>query len=137
METKKQVIEENPDYKTLINAVLNRLGMESIEDVNNHGIDGGYGGFIYYDDTVAFFKRHRKIILRMAEEMAEGLGQDMLAMIQHFNCLCNTRERPPKPDYSQNEIARAIYQGKGDGVTQIQNAMAWFAAEEVCRMFEE
>lgn len=36
-----------------------------------------------------------------------------------------------------NEIALALYNNKGELVAQIQNAMAWFAAEESCRAFED
>ena len=137
MKTKTQVLKEYPEQKTLINAVINRIGIESVRDVNNHGIDGGFGGFVYYSDTVKFYNRHKKAILAMAEEMAFSLGEDMLSMIQNFNCLSSGRYPNRKPDYSQNEIAQAIYSGRGDCVTQIKNAMAWFAAEEVCRMFED
>jgi len=129
MKTKKEVLKDNSQYKALINAVVSRVGLDSVEDINRHGISGGYGGFIYYSDTTAFFRKYKKDILKMAEEMADSMGEDMLTMIRSFNCLGN--------NYTVNEIGQAIYAGKGDYVDQIQNAMAWFAAEEVCRMFED
>lgn len=46
MKTKKQVLIENSEYSTLINAVINRIGLDSVNDVNKHGISGGYSGFI-------------------------------------------------------------------------------------------
>ena len=135
--TKKEVIENRPEYKTLINAVIRRVGMDSVQDINNHGVDGGFGGFIYYTDTVKFYNRYKKQILQMAEEMAADLGEgDMLSMIQNFNCLSSGRYPDRKPDYTQTEIAQALFSGKGECVDQIKNAMAWYAAEEVCRMFE-
>jgi hypothetical protein len=137
MKTKKEVIADHSDYKNLINAVVSRVGVDSIEDINNHGIDGGFGGFIYYDDTVKFFKTYKKDIMKLAEEMADSLGEDLLSMISNFNCLSSGDWKNRKPDFSENEIAMAIYSGKGEVVTTIQNAMALFAAEEVCRMFEE
>ena len=137
MKSLKQVIADNSDYKTLINAVINRLGIDNVENVNGHGISGGYPGFTWYSDTVRFFNRHKKDILRMAEDMADQLGEDMLSMIQNFNCLSSGRYPNKKPHYTQTEIAQAIFSGKGDSVQQIKNALAWFAAEEVCRMFEE
>ena len=57
MKTKVQVIKENPDYKVLINAVISRIGMESVNDVMNHGISGGFSGFIYYSETHKFIER--------------------------------------------------------------------------------
>ena len=137
MKTKKEVLAENPEFKTLINAVVSRIGMDSIEDVNSYGISGGFGGFIYYNDTVKFFKSHRKDILKLAENMSFQLGEDLLSMISNFNCLSSGDYKNRKPDFTQNEIAQAIYTGKGECVTNIQNGMAWFAAEEVCRMFDE
>jgi hypothetical protein len=132
----KQVIKDNSDFKTLINAVIDRIGLDSVEDVVNHGINGGFGGFIYYSDTVAFFKKYKKDILRMAENMASDLGEDMITMIQNFNCLSSGQYPKRKPDYTATEIGEAIWSGRGESATQIQNAMAWFAAEEVCRMFD-
>jgi len=134
--TKKQVLADNSQYKTLINAVISRIGMDSINDVNNHGINGGFSGFIYYSETVAFFKRHKKDILAMAEDMAEQLGEDMLTMIGNFNCLSSGNWQNRNPDYTPTEIGEAIFSGRGEYADQIQNAMAWFAAEEVCRMFD-
>jgi hypothetical protein len=135
MKTLKQVISENENYSKLIRAVIRRVGIESVEDINSHGIGGGFGGFIYYAETCKFFDTHRKQILEMDQNMAEDCGTGMLEMIQNFNCL--KPHYRSKPDYSQDEIARAIYTGKGEDVTQVKNAIAWFSAEEVCRMFEE
>lgn len=137
MKSKKQVIKENPAYAVLINAVINRIGIDSVEDVNGHGIDGGFHGFIYTRDTVAFFKAHKKDILKMAEDMANNLGEDMLSMVGSFGCLSSGTYPNRKPDYTPTEIGEAIFSGRGECAETIQNAMAWFAAEEVCRMFED
>ena len=135
-QTLNQVIRDNADYKKLINAVIDNIGLDSVEDVVNHGINGGFSGFIYYSDTIAFFKKHKKDILKMAENMAADLGEDMLTMIGNFNCLSSGDYRNRKPDYTPTEIGQALFNGKGEAATQVQNAMAWFAAEEVCRMFD-
>ena len=127
MKTKTQVLKNHSEYKTLINAVISRVGLDSVEDVNNHGIDGGFGGFIYYADTNAFFRRHKKDIMRMAQALADDLREDLLSMIQNFKCLGK--------DFSQTEIAESLF-GNAENNCQIRNTMAWFAAEEVCRMFE-
>lgn len=137
MKTKAQVIDERPEFKTLIKAVIENIGMDSVEDVNSHGIDGGFNGFIYTRDTVAFFNRHKADIMKLAEEMADNLGEDLLPMIRNFGCLSSGQYPNKKPDYSQSEIAEALYNGKSENADTIRNAMAWFAAEEVCRMFED
>lgn len=46
MKTIKKVVSENPDYRRLINAVVSRIGKDSINDVNNHGIDDGTETYI-------------------------------------------------------------------------------------------
>lgn len=136
MKTLNQVLRQT-EYKTLVRSVLRNVGMDSIQDINSHGIDSGFSGFIYYSDTVNFYNRHKKDILKMAAEMARDLGEDMISMIQHFNCLSSGHYSDRKPDYTQTEIAEALYSGRGECATQIKNAMAWFAAETVCRMFED
>lgn len=133
MKSKKQVIADYPEMKVLINAVYNRIGKESIEDVNRHGINGGFSGFIYYSDTCAFYSRYRKMINKLVFEMAESLGEDAAQMVASFNCVNDDHE-------TRHDIGICIYGGnlrslKDD--THIPNALAWFAAEEVCRMFED
>jgi hypothetical protein len=50
----------------------------------------------------------------------------MLEMIAGFNCL--------KADkLTLDDVAQAIYTGKGDNATSVRNALAWYALEEVAR----
>lgn len=137
MKTKTQVLKDYPEYKTLINAVINRIGMDSVQDVVNHGIDGGFNGFIYTKDTVSFWQRHRKDIMKLAQDMASGLGENIIEMIGGFNCLGYYDYKTNKwtDREGQEAIGKTIYSEKTDD--QVGNALAWFAAEEVCRMFEE
>jgi hypothetical protein len=131
MKSTKEAIRDSGISAKLVRAVVRRIGRDSIEDVNRHGIDGGFGGFIYYTDTVKFWKAYKPDILEIANRIADDLGQGVLEMIRGFNCLGS--------EFSLEEIGKAIYGGRGDSATteQIQNAMAWFAAEDVCRAFED
>lgn len=137
MKTKKQVLAEIPERKTLINAVINRIGMDSVEDVLRGGIDGGFNGFIHYQDTVAFYQRHKKDILKMAAEMADDMGENLMEMIGGFGCLKYYDYTTKKwtDTEGQEAIGKTVYGGKVDDM--VANALAWFAAEEVCRMFED
>lgn len=137
MKTKKQVIAENQEQGTLINAVIKRIGMDSVQDVNNHGIDGGFSGFIYTKDTLSFYRNHKQDILKMAHEMANDLGENILEMIGGFNCLKYFDGRAGKwiDSEGQDAIGETVYGGPVDDM--VANALAWFAAEEVCRMFDE
>ena len=129
----KTVLSEHIEYSTIIRAVVCNVGKESISDINSHGIGGGFGGFIYYTDTVRFFKTHKEAILSLLKATAEELGNGLLELVAGFSCLSSKG----KPLYTVDEIAEAIYTGRGDYAQIIQNALAWFAAEEVCRWFEE
>lgn len=129
--TKKEVLKNNSDYKTLINAVISRVGMDNIENINGHGIDGGYSGFIYHSDTHAFAMRYRKLIVKLLEEQANELGEEVVGMVAGFGVFRRSQ--------MDNEDKKELYKYLGGGKCQqsaITNVMAWFAAEEVCRMFE-
>jgi hypothetical protein len=132
LKTKKQVLSEYPKYKTLINAVISRIGMDSVNDVIRHGVDGGFHGFIYYSDTHAFAIRHRKSIIRLLEEEAEMLGEETVEMVSHFGVFRNNKME----NADRKELYRYLGGSKCEPGT-ITNVMAWFAAEEVCRFFEE
>ena len=114
----------------LIRAVVRQLGgwesfQESAPDINNHGLSGGFSGFTYYTDTVAFARKNRAAIAQLAERDADDFGQGVLEMIQGFRCL--------QGGYTQAEIAKCLY-GRGDD-TQILNALAWYAGESVARAY--
>lgn len=131
MISKTQVLKDNSDYKTLINAVINRIGLDSVDDVNNHGINGGYSGFIYYSDTHAFAIRYRKLIVKLLEEQANGLGEEVVSMVSGFGVF----RRSPMDNEDRKELYKFLGGGKCE-LSTITNLMAWFAAEEVCRMFD-
>lgn len=130
MISKAKVIQENPEYKTLINAVISNLGgTHYVNDVNSHGIGGGFPGFTYYSDTHKFAMRYRKLIVKLLEDMADQLGEDVLSMVSGFNCL-------NMDDEDKRDFYRYIGFGRVKEQCSVTNAMAWFAAEEVCRMFD-
>ena len=113
----------------LIKAVIKQLGgRENLEDVTNHGAGSGFCGFTYYSDTIKFFRNNKKLIIELAENMAEDFGEDVLSMINNFNCL---------KDYelSNSQIGKVLYgrfSDSGDNV-HIMNTLSWFALEEVAR----
>lgn len=130
---KREFIEQSHIDSDLINAVIKQLGnwgdfKESAPDITSYGIDGGFGGFIYYSDTIAFFCKNNTDIIQLVKNMASDLGVSSIEMIQGFNCLGS--------DYELDEIAQTLYTIDPDEYqTQVANALAWFAAEEVCRSY--
>ena len=72
---------------------------EMAADVSNHGANGGFRGFIYYNETVPFSTRNKAGLLEMAQNMADELGEPLYEMIGGFNCL----------KISEGEAAEAIH----------------------------
>ena len=131
--TIKDMIEYSNYPAKLIRSTIRQFGgfesfKESAPDVYTHGISGGFHGFIYYMDTREFFNRNRAAILKLAEETADILGISMFEMIAGFKCM---------KDFRVDEIAKAIYTGKGACDDRIKNCMAWFAGEEICQLYVE
>jgi hypothetical protein len=135
--TLQKLIESTNIPEKLVRAVVRQMGgwesfTESAPDITHHGIDGGYHGFIYYSDTEPFAKRNRAEILRMASDQAESIGMGLVEMIKGFNCFRNS---PP----TEAEIVEALagrHTKTEDGLSsQVPNALAWYAGEEVARAY--
>ena len=136
--TLKAFTENSNINPKLIRAVVNQLGgwetfQEKAPDISNHGAEGGFGGIIYYTETVAFTKRNKKLVIEYAEQLAQDTG-DAFSMIAGFNCLKDL-------ELSPGRIAGLIYgreprddDGQCD-YTQLFNVLCWFAAEEVSRSY--
>ena len=119
----------------LVNAVIEQLGGDSddreevnqtLEDVANNGADAGYSGFTYYADTCEFFTKNKSLIVELVKEYAEEFGQDAISVIAGWNCLEDDTD-------TRDEIERAIYGTPEHDDVSVQNALAWFALEEVAR----
>jgi len=111
-------------------AVIRQMGgwtafKESAGDIIDHGIDGGFHGFIYHTETNAFARRHMREIRNALGQDADAMGGSLLEMVAAFRCL--------NGDYSQDEIAEVIWGNRTDD--QILNALAWYAAEVVARRY--
>ena len=118
----------------VVKAVISKLGgwecfKETAADVANHGADAGFSGFTYYSDTCAFYANHQTDIMTMVEEMADQLDEGSVEMVRNFNCL-------GKDNYTAEEVGKTMYGSKAKHHTQVANALAWFALEEVCRAYE-
>lgn len=149
MKTTAQVIEESNIPARLIRAVLRQLNgnaKQSLPDIVNHGVDGGFHGFVYYHDTIAFFRRNRKEIVQLVEAMASDLGEDPISMVIGFGCLggrdfhTNLKEREKIRAEYQAGVGRCLYGGAlsdKDESHSVANALAWFAAEEVAKEFAD
>lgn len=137
--TVTECCKQNPAHAKLIRAVIKQFGgmnsdtQQMMQDVLEHGIDGGFHGFIYYSDTVKFAQKNQKAIVALLEEQAEQLGEgDVISMV---NCFKPFRKSGMDADNKKDlYLFLAGQAGRCSGTT-IPNVLAWFAAESVCRMF--
>lgn len=127
----------NTDGK-LIKAVKRQTGrdwsdfQDCLKNVSNSpcGAAGGFGGFIYYSETVAFWRRNRKIITEHLNDLAFSLGENTLQMVMLFGGIKDG-------DFSEDEIGRALYGRYNSELDQIYNVFAWFALEEVASWYSD
>jgi hypothetical protein len=154
--TLKTLIENSSASPSLVRAVVRQLGgwesaKESMLDIANYGVSGGFCGFIYYADTVKFFKKNRAAIVELVNSQASALGENAADMVAGFGCLSGhaksgdfdyagnmKRERREKLAEYLPSVSRCLYGGRiTDDDTQAANALAWFAAEEVARSWSD
>lgn len=139
----KDVVAEHPEYSHLIHAVVRQSGGTS--DFKSYisspcGIQGGYPGWIYYSDTIAFAERkqNRKQIIQLLEEDVESFAEeDIITMVSNFGYFNNNRNKKSTMD---NDDKRDMYRYLAEVKCKehiIPNLMAWYAAETVIRWFFE
>lgn len=119
---------------SLIKAVIRQSGgwsafKEKAHDVTNHGAAGGFGGWIYYTETCAFYAKHQADIRTLATGMASEFGEGVAAMVENFNCL--------RGSVTADEVGETLYGTKRQHDTTVANALAWFALEEVARAYTD
>lgn len=115
----------------LIRAVIRQSGgwcdfQEKAMDISNHGISGGFSGWIYYNETCAFYAKNQSLIIDLIERWANDINLSPTSFVSGFRCL--------DAEDGQN-IGKTLYGNKRQHDTQVANALAWFAAEEVVRSF--
>jgi hypothetical protein len=103
----------------------------STEFVNcaEYGADIGISGFIYYSDTIPFFKSNRTAIASHIERTAEELGTDIFSMVQGFGIFRNSEKPAP------SQIGKALWDSSQyhPDLSYLYNVFAWYALEEVSR----
>ncbi|MBE9242876.1 DUF7222 domain-containing protein [Synechocystis salina] len=102
--------------------------LQHYKDVVNHGADSGFNGFIYYSETVKFWRNNKKLILESLSQLADDLGENVINMVRNFNCI--------KGDFSTDEIGKALYGSYREEFDLIYNCLAWYALETVCQEME-
>ena len=137
--TLNEVIADNPQHAGLIKAVIKQTGHDQEDAINelqnvigcHCGAAGGFSGFIWYSETVPFAHKNRARIIKLLEVQAESMGVEVVEMVSSFGIF--NRNGMDKDD--RRDLYRFLGGGKCKETT-IPNIMAWYALEEVARMFE-
>jgi len=90
--------------------------------------DDGHDGFIYYEDTVKFWKKHKKLIMESLKEDADCCETSIVEFVESFRILEST---------SLDDIAKALYGQYKEDYDYIYNYLAWYALETVMYMEQE
>jgi hypothetical protein len=99
-----------------------------LENCAEHGAECGFSGFIYYNETIAFYKENRQDIVKHMEQTAAEFGTDIISMVQDFGVFRNGDKPGP------SDVGRALWDSTiHDGLTSLYNVFAWYALEEVSR----
>jgi len=136
-------IADNSNFNEMtINNVIRALGYpltgsgetfselsSEFENCAQHGADGGISGFIYYSETIPFFKKNRQDIVNHMEQTAAECGTDIISMVQGFGVFRHGDKPTP------SEVGRALWDSgqQWDDLTTLYNVFAWYALEEVSR----
>jgi hypothetical protein len=109
---------------------------QMLSDVHGHGADGGFGGFVYYADTVPFAMLHLDEIRECLVEDASDLGMRSAAsMIADFGCLKDQGLSDDDINAVIWKPTAAFVDHKDDVTALILNALAWYALEKVATDF--
>ena len=97
---------------SILDWLLDTQDRDTIRNTAEHGCSGGtISELIYYADTSAFYEKYQDEIWRRLGDMADDLGEpSILHLIVTFN--------------GAKEVGSHL---------QLQNLLAWWAAEDVCR----
>ena len=115
---------------------------EMIAIYEGHIGDGSASAFIYYVDTVGFFRKHRTAIVELLLQEHEeiGCGKGFVESISTWNCF--GRQSGDKREMSelQETIVRVIAGAKereGEDFTIVENGLTWGVMETISRYFVE
>lgn len=126
------VIEESNIDATLIRGIVAWHGgwkafKEIAPDIYNHGANTGIS-FIWYTDSVKFFRNHAPAIKAYLTDLAdENYDCSSAEMLQKWELDC----------YNLDEINTALYCGKGDAVDQVFDKAVKVVTEEIARIICE
>jgi len=115
------------NYAMLTIAVIEQCGdwevfEEIAENVASYGASGGFSGFTYYSDTIAFYDANRALILSAFAIECHEIGMGAAECLHNFNCVdCRL------------DVCERFLMGLSafEDETQLKNALSLWALERV------
>lgn len=116
----------------LIRAVIRQAGgwgdfQEKAPDISNHGIAGGFSGWIYYTETCEFYAKNQGAIVALIEQWANDSNLSPIDFVASFHCC----------DADNPSVGKTLYGNKRQHDTIVANALTWFAAESVAIAYND
>lgn len=121
-------------------AVIEQLGYEELDqeaasqlkDILNYGIDGGYTGFIYYNETIEFFNTNKVLIMEQLLDDRWSIGYNSITeMLSSFKCFKGL------DTWNIERFLIDTEDEENEDQTTLKNGLAWYAAETVAFQLEE
>jgi hypothetical protein len=97
--------------KTLKEWMLNQFEPEELRDIVNNGVDSGFSGLIYYNDTVHLFETFKDEIFDAIVDDADDMGY---SNIYEFLATFNKAHMP-------------------ENYRMFANQLIWYMAEKIAR----
>lgn len=111
---------------------FNKEVASELKNIANYGIDGGYTGFIYYNETCQFFEDNKDLIMAQLLEDRWSIGYSSLTeMLSSFKCLDGVDA------YHIEQFLINSDDESNEDETILKNGLAWYAAETVAYQLEE
>jgi len=139
---------------TLVEAILSQLGAswedgaengtnipDILGDIYNHGIDGGFTGFTYHNETMEFYTKNRDEINEHLEHEGLDMGYDVnindslwdldvdleehemgaMSMVLDFNCAKNS---------TADDVYFTMYDAMGqEADSTVATCISWYVVE--------
>ena len=104
--------------------------------------DGSASAFIYYVDTVGFFRKHRIAIMEILQDEHEQIGDEtgFIESISRWPCIGGKNPTSEERSRIQRDVIRTLAGAKerqDEDFTIIKNGLTWGAVETISCYFVE
>ena len=124
------------NFHPLEDIVLEQLGGvddidATLRDVAEYGAGTGWPGFTYYRDTCKFTEENRQSLRQTLRSAADEYGMTVVSFVRGFRCVGDK-----VPLSAIDAAVNGGFEGiDEDDRTLVENALAWFALEEVAQAY--